>query len=437
MTDSVFYQLPAVMPVPHRPEGNVHMPESLEEEALQRWASEINDAVEDLLRWSKEMHSSIYDNYIPQTDRIENMIMVDENLSNRPPANGSRRFFYHRPTRKLYLDVRSGDDNYWEIVFSEEALSVLLDTTNFDKILSDADSDLQIAMETLDDHIHAAEEITVDSSGFSAVLGISDSDVQHALETIDQLSHEDIQDIGTNTHDDIDSHISDSSIHFTDVFVHHDGSVELTGDWDAGPFTITALGMIMGDYAGGDYVHITEHGVYFFGEATQWDDLLGAAVSLNPGATGPTWTNFLGNTKAWHFANNLNQGMHGSFQFSHSYEVGTDIEFHIHWAPTTTNTGSVVWELEYTWQSIDGTFPSTTVVTVTDPADGTAYKHQIADFATISGSGKGMSSIMMVRVRRVGTDGADTYTGDAALLYADIHYRKNSLGSDDEYVKGP
>ena len=95
--DSVYYQLPAVMPLPHRPQG-----------------------AEDLPRWAGEIHAAIYDNHIPQTDRIENMVMVGETLEERPDAIGSRRFFYHRPAGSeygaLYCDVRYGGENYWDLL---------------------------------------------------------------------------------------------------------------------------------------------------------------------------------------------------------------------------------------------------------------------------------------------------------------------------------
>ena len=165
--EETYYQLPAVMNVPHRPE-----------------------AEEDLLDWAKEMHSSIYDNYIPQTDRIENMNMVGETVTERPDAIGSRRFFYHRPNRTLYLDVRYGGEDFWDIVFSQDAAIVQLDTTNFDKILSDLDSDLQHAMDTVDDHIHAAEELTLDTTSFNNVLSSFDDEVQHAMDTIDDHTHD-------------------------------------------------------------------------------------------------------------------------------------------------------------------------------------------------------------------------------------------------------
>jgi len=262
--EETYYQLPAVMAMPHRPQSQ-----------------------EDLLRWCTEVHSSIFDNYIPQTDRIENMVMVGETLTERPDAIGSRRFYYHRPNRTLYLDVRYGGDDFWDIVFSTDATTVTLDTTNFDNILGPTDADLQQAMDTLDDHTHLAVDIPVDTSGFAGVLdsfddevqhaldtldahthtvtppnaedvptdttdfdgilSVADDDVQKALDTLDDITHADLPDDGTYDHAAIDTHIDDGTIHFTigDLnlgdYVKRDGTTPMTADWDYGAFDLTNI----------------------------------------------------------------------------------------------------------------------------------------------------------------------------------------------------
>lgn len=62
---------------------------------------------------------------------------------------------------KVYVlvDVSAGAA-IWLDITSAAAADVTVDTTNFDGILSAADSDLQTALETIDDHTHALNEIT-------------------------------------------------------------------------------------------------------------------------------------------------------------------------------------------------------------------------------------------------------------------------------------
>lgn len=67
----------------------------------------------------------------------------------------------------------------------------------------------------------AAENVGVDTSNFDKVLSAADVNVQVALETLDELSHTQIQDIGTNTHVVIDAHIADGDIHFTVPSIDH------------------------------------------------------------------------------------------------------------------------------------------------------------------------------------------------------------------------
>jgi hypothetical protein len=164
-----------------------------------------------------------------------------------------------------------------------------------------------------------------------------------------------------------------------------------------------------------------------------WDDLRVSATSVAAGGSAPGFETFLGTTKTYLFDKTGDEEVHFNIQLPHSYEEGTDIIPHVHWTPVDTDTGDVVWALEYTWQNEDGTFPATTTITTADDADGTAYKHQQADFAAITGTGKTISSMLVCRLYR--DVSADDYDNDAAFLEFDLHFRKDSRGSGTATAK--
>ena len=95
------------------------------------------------------------------------------------------------------------------------------------------------------------------------------------------------------------------------------------------------------------------------------------------------------------------------------------------------------WQFEYIVQDVDGTFAGTAETeTITDAADGTALKHQIAAFSAINGSALSISALLICRLTRLSTsDGADTFTGNACFLEFDFHFQKDTLGSRQEYIK--
>ena len=92
-----FYGIPAVLPLPIGPQ-----------------------AEDDVLRWAKELHRVLYDTYIPQADRIENMIMVGESIATRPDPIGSRRYFFSKSPDleygNLYIDVFLEDSAQWVLI---------------------------------------------------------------------------------------------------------------------------------------------------------------------------------------------------------------------------------------------------------------------------------------------------------------------------------
>ena len=147
-----------------------------------------------------------------------------------------------------------------------------------------------------------------------------------------------------------------------------------------------------------------------------WEDLRVPAQNTRttPTKSEPEFENFADGLYAWAFdtSNADDESLHFSAQIPHAYKQGTDIEAHIHWLPSNTDTGDVRWALEYAWANIGDTMPSSTTVVTTEAADGTALKHQIHDLATITGTGKTLSSMLVCALtRRSSTDILDTFTG--------------------------
>jgi hypothetical protein len=121
------------------------------------------------------------------------------------------------------------------------AYAIVADTTNFDDKLSSADDTVQKALETLDDHVHQASEITgltasntdTNTSQFNGHLSAADDDVQKALNTLDEITLDEVaaqngtttQNITINAQLNVDNlRLDGNAITSTDT----DGNIALT-----------------------------------------------------------------------------------------------------------------------------------------------------------------------------------------------------------------
>ena len=168
-----------------------------------------------------------------------------------------------------------------------------------------------------------------------------------------------------------------------------------------------------------------------------WEDLLVSGLSVKTTASSPGLVNFAGSTTLQLYGfdgSSTTEEVMCQFQFPHAW-MGTVVYPHVHWAPATNGTGTVRWNFEYTWCDIGQTFGGTTTIYSTNNTSATAWKHEMAELGSITPSATqdGFSSIMVCRLYRDPT--LDTYAGDACLLYIDIHYQKDGLGSDGEANK--
>ena len=114
----------------------------------------------------------------------------------------------------------------------------------------------------------------------------------------------------------------------------------------------------------------------------EWNDLRVSLSTGIPNTSPPTFGTFRNGVQAWAFGAGSTEQLYFEAQMPHGWVIGSEVRPHIHWSPgNSTNTGAVVWELEYTWQNAgDEVFPATTTVTVQQVAAGVAYAHQIASF---------------------------------------------------------
>lgn len=185
------------------------------------------------------------------------------------------------------------------------------------------------------------------------------------------------------------------------------------------------------------------------GTATMWDDLMipGHGVKTT-GSSPPDLMTVFGPSStidyyAFDGGSTLEQ-VYFSLQLPHKWKEGSTIYPHVHFAPTSTNTGDttprvVRFTLEYTWANVGAAFGNSTTINLdSDPfvPNTSLWSHLLCKNGTgISGTGKTLSSMLMCRLFRDPTDNADTYPQDAAFLQFDIHYEIDSLGSEDEYIK--
>ena len=162
----------------------------------------------------------------------------------------------------------------------------------------------------------------------------------------------------------------------------------------------------------------------------QWKDLILPATALT-GGTLPTFGVFSGDLRTYKFE--TGDVLHGSFEVQHDYIEDSDLYVHVHWAPSSTNTGNCIFLFDYSIASVGTAFPVQAQLTVTQAGSGLALKHQLATFTpVISGTIK-IGDIIAFSLVRTATN--NTFTGDAFVFSVGVHYKCDTLGSNQMTTK--
>lgn len=189
-----------------------------------------------------------------------------------------------------------------------------------------------------------------------------------------------------------------------------------------------------GDVVGGDFTEFEADGfVKMEGEARPWSDIVVAlhGAELHP-TQSPQWIDYKGG-RALQFSGTANQTIYFDCQLPHSYAEGTDLEFHVHAVHQVTETGTVIWELTHSWANVGEVFPTQTTVSKTFPSHEPQDVHGAGSVATLDGTGKKVSSILMCSLTRKGA--VDTSTSASLLIGVDFNFLMDTLGSREEYAK--
>jgi hypothetical protein len=134
-----------------------------------------------------------------------------------------------------------------------------------------------------------------------------------------------------------------------------------------------------------------------------------------------------------------------SVQIPHSYIPGEDIKAHVHWTPAERGaaegaSATVGWKVDYSWANINGAFGAMATVDLSDACDGIDWQHQMTSDITITGTSKGISSMLVCNIKRTDTGTDDTWATNTSgnrpiFLEMDFHIPCNTIGSREWAAK--
>ncbi len=207
----------------------------------------------------------------------------------------------------------------------------------------------------------------------------------------------------------------------------------ISGDMNADTLRINAQTRIGKSI---NYTEIASDGTFkMSGTATVWEDDNLDPTTLTGGGTAPssiTWAST--NIKIASFVNGATDEVQGTREIPHKCKLGSQIYFHSHWSPTTTNADSIRLGLEYFF-SLEGVAVTTsTTIYAHDKAGGTAWAKKTTTFAPITIPNE-LGTQFHFRFFRDGSNARDTYTGDAATSSIGYHYESDQIGSNGVTTK--
>ncbi len=184
-------------------------------------------------------------------------------------------------------------------------------------------------------------------------------------------------------------------------------------------------------------------GIRLYGNATMWEDLQFPLTAAKlTGVSDPNFTKVTDNGSgstgiyAYSFSATADQQVFISAEMVHEWKEGSDYYFHLHWYPSTADTGRIVFSIEWAVSNIGATIGNSIVtVYVYNLNTPNSKKQFMTEMLTIPGAGLTISHGIGFTIKRLGSDSRDTYPGAIWITRAAIHYEKDAIGSTTRLVK--
>jgi hypothetical protein len=217
--------------------------------------------------------------------------------------------------------------------------------------------------------------------------------------------------------------------------------VDQTGDTMTGELIVPTFKT--GNVAGGNYTEFEADGTMkMVGDSTTWDDLRTPINNtIRVSGRQPAEQVYRAGI-VYSFSKISDNTIAFNVQMPHSYKLGTDIGFHIHYIMPTSGAGggtaeNIKWDFTHSWADIDSAQPSETTVSATiDVKDKTADTHYLGGIAaSIDGSGISKVSSMIICSLTRDVSVGDNYDDVVYLMEVDFHYQLDTVGSRQQTVK--
>lgn len=201
----------------------------------------------------------------------------------------------------------------------------------------------------------------------------------------------------------------------------------------------------VGAIANGNFTEFETDGTMeALGNATTWRDELGPLIGQRLESPGSDIVqNNAEGTLTFKASATLTDYVTYALQLNHDWDVGENVEFHLHWWQVSANIPN--WMIQYRWQ-VNG--EARTAGWTSSAWDNNVFAYsagtlnQITEFGTITPPvSAGLSDIFQVRLIRDTANastlfaGADPEAADVEAMSSDMHRTSNTMGSREEYVK--